>query len=333
MKAKIQGKENPLVRSILDTIQDPFFILDRQGAILLFNVKGMEALGYSADEFGKMNFFQMFSPTEQPRLKKEFEEMEQDRELRLKSQMASRSGETIPVDVVGVIRGGRSFVTLRDLRDRVRVEKEWELTKKEFTEKVRERDQYSRELQVMKDHYKEKLKELREMKEEVERLSYTDELTGICNRRFFIQLLTLEVERQKRYPYPVSLLMIDIDYFKHYNDTNGHLDGDQILKAIAILIERGVRQTDIVARFGGEEFAAILINASQKDAMDIAERVRRNVAETPFPNGRAQPNGRLTVSIGVATFAPSFTTPDDFIREADNALYRAKRAGRDRVEA
>jgi diguanylate cyclase (GGDEF)-like protein len=213
------------------------------------------------------------------------------------------------------------------------VEEEWDLTKKEFTEKVRERDQYSRELQVMKDHYKEKLKELREMKEEVERLSYTDELTGICNRRFFIQLLTLEVERQKRYPYPVSLLMIDIDYFKHYNDTNGHLDGDQILKAIAILIERGVRQTDIVARFGGEEFAAILINASPKDALDIAERVRRNVAETPFPNGRAQPNGRLTVSIGVATFSPSFTTPDDFIREADNALYRAKRAGRDRVEA
>jgi len=293
----------------------------------------METLGYSADEFEKMNFFQMISPTEQPRLKREFEEIEQDGEIRLKSQMVGRSGESIPVDVVGVIRSGRSFVTLRDLRERVRVEEEWELTKKEFTEKVRERDQYSRELQVMKDHYKEKLKELREMKEEVERLSYTDELTGICNRRFFIQLLTLEVERQKRYPYPVSLLMIDIDYFKHYNDTNGHLDGDQILKAIAILIERGVRQTDIVARFGGEEFAAILINASPKDAADIAERVRRNVAETPFPNGRAQPNGRLTVSIGVATFSPSFTTPDDFIREADNALYRAKRAGRDRVEA
>jgi len=333
MKPKIQGKENLLARSILDTIQDPFFILDRGGAILLFNLKGMETLGYSADEFEKMNFFQMISPTEQPRLKREFEEIEQDGEIRLKSQMVGRSGESIPVDVVGVIRSGRSFVTLRDLRERVRVEEEWELTKKEFTEKVRERDQYSRELQVMKDHYKEKLKELREMKEEVERLSYTDELTGICNRRFFIQLLTLEVERQKRYPYPVSLLMIDIDYFKHYNDTNGHLDGDQILKAIAILIERGVRQTDIVARFGGEEFAAILINASPKDALDIAERVRRNVAETPFPNGRAQPNGRLTVSIGVATFSPSFTTPDDFIREADNALYRAKRAGRDRVEA
>ena len=333
MKPKIQEKENPLVRSILDTIQDPFFILDRQGAILLFNVKGIETLGYSADEFEKMNFFQMISSADQPRLKREFEEMEQDREIRLKSQMVGRSGETIPVDFVGVIRSGRGFVILKDLRERVRVEEEWELTKKEFTEKVRERDQYSRELQVMKDHYKEKLKELREMKEEVERLSYTDELTGICNRRFFIQLLTLEVERQKRYPYPVSLLMIDIDYFKHYNDTNGHLDGDQILKAIAILIERGVRQTDIVARFGGEEFAAILINASPKDAMDIAERVRKNVAETPFPNGRAQPNGRLTVSIGVATFSPSFTTPDDFIREADNALYRAKRAGRDRVEA
>jgi len=76
------------------------------------------------------------------------------------------------------------------------------------------------------------------MKDKVEVLSYTDELTGVCNRRFFIHLLTLETERQKRYPYPLSLLMIDIDYFKHYNDSNGHLAGDQVLRVISGLIER-----------------------------------------------------------------------------------------------
>ena len=170
------------------------------------------------------------------------------------------------------------------------------------------------------------------MKEEAVRLSYTDDLTEIYNHRFFIEQLTLEVERQKRYPTPLSLLMIDIDYFKHYNDTNGHLAGDQVLKAIAILIQRGVRQSDIIARYGGEEFSAILINTGREKALEIAERVRRNVSETRFPNESAQPNKDLTVSVGVATFSSSISTLTDLIREADHALYRAKKGGRNRIE-
>ena len=170
------------------------------------------------------------------------------------------------------------------------------------------------------------------MREEAVFLSYIDDLTGIYNHRFFIQQLTLEIERQKRYPIPLSLLMIDIDYFKHYNDTNGHLAGDQALRAIALLIQHAVRQTDIVARYGGEEFSAILINSEKEDAKKIAERVREIVAETRFPNENFQPNGDLTVSIGVGTFSPSISTLTDLIREADNALYRAKGAGRNRVE-
>src|SRR3990172_5841756 len=98
--------------------------------------------------------------------------------------------------------------------------------------------------------------------------------------------------------------MIDIDYFKNYNDTDGHLAGDQALKEIAILIQRGVRHTDVVARYGGEEFSAILIDTGKQGAFETAERVRRNVLDTRFPNEQAQPNGNLTVSIGAATFAP-----------------------------
>jgi diguanylate cyclase (GGDEF)-like protein len=127
--------------------------------------------------------------------------------------------------------------------------------------------------------------------------------------------------------------MIDIDYFKNYNDTNGHLAGDQVLRTIARLIGRGVRQTDIVARYGGEEFAAILTNTGREGAFEIAERVRRNVSETHFPNETAQPNKDLTVSVGVATASPSISTLTDMIREADHALYRAKNAGRNRTEA
>ncbi len=207
-----------------------------------------------------------------------------------------------------------------------------EMLEKDLIEKIQERDLYAKELQVLKNLYREKVKEIEKMREEAVLLSYIDYLTGIYNHRFFIEQLTLEVDRQKRYSSPLSLLMIDIDYFKNYNDTNGHLAGDQALKTIALLIQQGVRQTDIVARYGGEEFSAILINSVKEDAKKIAERVRENVAETRFPNENFQPNGDLTVSIGVGTFSPSISTLTDLIREADNALYRAKGAGRNRVE-
>jgi diguanylate cyclase (GGDEF)-like protein len=207
-----------------------------------------------------------------------------------------------------------------------------EMLEKELIEKSQERDLYAKELQVLWNLYREKVKEVEKMREEAVLLSYIDDLTGIYNHRFFIEQLTLEVERQKRYSTPLSLLMIDIDYFKHYNDTNGHLAGDEALRNIAMLIQQGVRQTDIVARYGGEEFSAILINSEKEDAKKIAERVREIVAETRFPNENFQPNGDLTVSIGVGTFSPSISTLTDLIREADNALYRAKGAGRNRVE-
>ncbi len=207
-----------------------------------------------------------------------------------------------------------------------------EMLEKELIEKTRERDQFAKELQVLRNLYREKVKETEKMREEAVLLSYIDDLTGIYNHRFFIQQLTMEIERQKRYFTPLSLLMIDIDYFKNYNDTNGHLAGDQALKTIAMLIQQGVRQTDIVARYGGEEFSAILINSVKEDAKKTAERVREIVAESRFPNEKSQPNGDLTVSIGVGTFSSSISTLTDLIREADNALYRAKGAGRNRVE-
>jgi diguanylate cyclase (GGDEF)-like protein len=126
--------------------------------------------------------------------------------------------------------------------------------------------------------------------------------------------------------------MIDIDYFKDYNDTNGHLAGDKVLKAISMIIQNAVRQTDFVSRYGGEEFCAILINTGREGALAIAERVRKMVAEMPFPNENVQPNGDLTVSVGVATYSSTISTVTDLIREADNALYRAKRSGRNRIE-
>jgi len=324
-------KEIQLLRGIFDAIQDPLFILGLKQEFLKANSQGIELLGYSWEELQKMDFLDVLALDDLSGVREVFAESNEDRDIRVKVRVVSRGGEKIPVELSGVARQGAWLVILKDLREGIRVEEERAKIRKEFAEKLKERDQYARELQAMKDLYKERLKEIEKMRGEAVLLSHTDDLTGMYNHRFFIQQLTLEVDRQKRYPTALSLLMIDIDYFKDYNDTNGHLAGDQVLKAIAMLIQRAVRQTDIVARYGGEEFAAILINAGREGAREIAERVRRTVARMRFPNESSQPNGDLTVSVGVATFA-SPSTVTDLIREADNALYRAKRAGRNRVE-
>jgi len=331
-KVEALEKEIDLQRSILEVIQDPFFILNQKEEFLKANPKGMEMLVYPWEELRQMAFIDVVPLEEVSRVREGFEEMKRGKEVRLRTYVVSRPGERIPVEFFGSLRKKVFLMTIKDLREKTEIKEASERMQKELKEEIRERDQYARELSVLRDLYEEKMKEIEQMREEAVLLSYTDDLTGIYNHRFFIQQLTMEVERQKRYPVPLSLLMIDIDYFKHYNDTNGHLAGDQALKAISVLIQHGVRQTDIVARYGGEEFSAILINAGMEGAREIAERVRRNVAEAHFPNESAQPNGDLTVSIGLATFSPPISTLTDLIREADNALYRAKKAGRNLVE-
>ena len=290
IRAEVEAleKEIRLQRSILEVLQEPFLILDPKGNFLKVNPKGMDMLGYPPEELQQMVFIDVVPLEDLHQVREGFEEMGQGKEVRFRTQITSRLGERIPVVFFGTLKEDIFFIILRDLRERIGIEEEFEKTKKEFMEKIRERDLYARELQVIRDLYKEKLKEIEMMKEEAIRLSYTDDLTGIYNHRFFIEQLTLEVERQKRYTTPLSLLMVDIDYFKHYNDNNGHLAGDQVLKAIAILIQRGVRQSDIVARYGGEEFSAILINAGREEALEIAERVRVNVADTRFTNSNSQ---------------------------------------------
>ncbi len=331
-KVEALEKEIHLQRSILEVIPEPFFILDRKGDFVKINPKGMEMLGYPPEELQQKVFMDVTPLEDLSRVREGFEDMGQGKEVRFRTQMISRLGERIPVEFFGVPREDAFFIRLRDLRETIGIEEEFERTKKEYTEKIRERDLYARELQVVRDLYREKLKVIDEMREEALRLSYTDDLTGIYNHRFFIEQLAREVERHKRYSTPLSLLMIDIDYFKHYNDTNGHLAGNEVLRAIAILIERGVRQTDIVARYGGEEFSAILTNTGREGALEIAERIRKNVSDTRFPNESAQPNKDLTVSVGMATFSSSISTLTDLIREADHTLYRAKNGGRNRVE-
>ncbi|MBU0483603.1 MAG: GGDEF domain-containing protein [Proteobacteria bacterium] len=159
------------------------------------------------------------------------------------------------------------------------------------------------------------------------RESIHDDLTGLHNRRYFNARLIDEVDRARRYGGNVSLLMIDIDHFKKVNDTHGHLTGDAVLEWISEVFRNGLRKTDLVARYGGEEFTILLLNTPKEKAVEIAESLRRAVAESSLPEDQ---NVRITISIGVAALGKEKSF-ESLIRNADQALYNAKSQGRDKV--
>jgi len=167
--------------------------------------------------------------------------------------------------------------------------------------------------------------------EKAELMAVTDELTKLYNHRFFVRSLEREIKRAGRYGYPLSLCMVDVDYFKKYNDTFGHLEGNTVLTTIAKIFNDTARESDVVARYGGEEFAIILSQADEKKALVVAERIRKGVESHRFKGGGKMPGGRVTVSIGVATYPSDAKTPRALIERADKALYKAKREGRNRV--
>jgi diguanylate cyclase (GGDEF)-like protein len=167
---------------------------------------------------------------------------------------------------------------------------------------------------------------------EFQLMSITDSLTGMLNRRYLEERLAEELNRSKRYDYPMSFLMIDIDDFKAYNDKNGHLAGDLAIQITGHCLKAALRAADVASRYGGEEFCILLPQTAIAEAGVIADRIRQRVNSTHFPHGKLQPLGRVTVSIGVSTFSQIINTPENIIAAADRALYQAKSLGKDRVE-
>lgn len=173
--------------------------------------------------------------------------------------------------------------------------------------------------------------ERKRMLEELRHLATTDSLTGLYNRRHFLELCQRELRRTRRYPNHVALLMLDADHFKNVNDTYGHDAGDQVLRIISRLCRAHIREVDIVGRMGGEEFAILLPQTGFPAALDIAERLRAAIAQTTLPLADGQML-RFTVSIGGYTFTGRQLAVDELLKAADRALYAAKRHGRNRVE-
>jgi diguanylate cyclase (GGDEF)-like protein len=166
---------------------------------------------------------------------------------------------------------------------------------------------------------------LRRQNEKLERLSTSDALTGLHNRRYLTQRLSEELVRSYRHKRTFSVLMADVDEFKEYNDAFGHPAGDEVLKKVAAILLNSTRSMDCTARYGGEEFAVLLTDTAGDVAHEVAERIRARVEATTFA-GR-----KITLSIGLAEFPENGQTADEVISSADEALYAAKRAGRNRV--
>jgi len=172
---------------------------------------------------------------------------------------------------------------------------------------------------------------IEQLYEELRRRSITDELTGLYNRRFFVNRLDQELARARRYRHPLALLMIDIDHFKAFNDTHGHPAGDALLKELGRLLHNLARESDFAARYGGEEFVVVMPETAQHMALSLAERVGTAVSKHPFPLKEAQPGVSVTVSIGLAEFPGNARTMEELIQRADQALYDAKAKGRNQV--
>jgi len=178
------------------------------------------------------------------------------------------------------------------------------------------------------DNLHESREELQKANERLARLAVEDGLTGLFNHRHMLELLAMEVERAKRYEQPLSCVMLDLDRFADINDAYGHLAGDATLKRVAAILSRNCRRTDLVCRYGGDEFLIICPHTDIQHAAQLAERLRRALLESgAVGDGQALP---VSASFGVASFSKD-SSVTDLVSQADHALYHAKRKGGNRV--
>lgn len=222
----------------------------------------------------------------------------------------------------------------RELEHRQRAEAELQGIRDDLENRVRERTQA---LEARNEELSRLRLALETANRRLKRLVTVDALTGIANRRHFDRALDRELRRARRERQPVSLIFLDLDEFKRFNDSYGHAHGDEVLRRVAVTLDETFRRGgDLVARYGGEEFAVVLPGVDARRAGLYAERLRRRVWRLAITNAASQVSDRMTISAGVATVTPhapgpTDATPDALLRAADQALYRAKCLGRNRV--
>lgn len=201
------------------------------------------------------------------------------------------------------------------------------------------REEFNRMADRLNGHYRElevkmadKARELNTVNNKLAEVAIADGLTGVYNHRYLQEKLSDEINRAARYGRPLSLVMVDIDHFKRYNETHGYRRGDVVLKEVASCIKSKLRKTDFLGRYGGEEFTLVLPEAEKEDVVALAERIREYIESLRFFGEETQPGRNLTVSLGVAVFPIDAEDHKDLIKKAEGALYKAKENGRNRVE-
>jgi diguanylate cyclase (GGDEF)-like protein/PAS domain S-box-containing protein len=291
-----------LTQVTIEKLADMVIWIDEDGHYVFVNPAATVLLGYTADEFSRMSVCDVDPEFDQARWQEHWTDLVEKRSVVVETFNRSKAGVDIPIEVTAnlVEYQGRRFncSIVRDIRERKRIEAE-----------------------------------MRDLNEQIYKLSVTDALTGLANRRHFDHVLASEMERHAVSGAPLSLVFIDFDAFKSYNDLYGHVEGDEALSRIAAAFGRltaGSAYT--AARYGGEEFAYILPETEHATAQALCERSRQDIAALAIPHKDSPVADHVTASFGVITATCSpHTQAVDLLRAADTVLYRAKHQGRNQV--
>lgn len=313
-------------RSLLESLADPAVVYDLEGGCQYLNPAFRQVFGWTLEEFQDKQI--PFVPEEEvgPTMDKIKGIIERgDAVSQFASKRLTKDGRLLDI----VISASRFYDTqgrpaglsaiLRDVTEQQRLERE-------LADRLVELMEVKSQLESQADELTRLNAEMMLANQRLTELSLTDHLTGLHNHRSFQERVDQEIKRVRRYKTPLSLIMADLDNFKHYNDTFGHQAGDQVLRDLATNLVRSVRETDFVARYGGEEFCILLPQTEANSARVVAEKVRIAV-EHQFCGKHGQPECALTISLGISCFTPNMTKVQ-FIELADRALYESKTNGR-----
>jgi len=328
-------EEQVYLENLLLEMGEGVLVLDNNKKIRFVNRSLLEMLGYSEREINNIDLLKLFTPSDREKVLKILEEcLKGKNKCKGRTSIVSKDGREIPVlcsiRLLKIDEKETNYLLVfTDLTEIAKREKELEDALEEIKTLNEELNKRSQQLEIALASLDMKLFETERAKEEAERLAITDPLTGLFNRRFLEEKLSNELIRAKAYNNYLSIVMADIDHFKRINDTYGHKVGDEVLKALALILKANTRGNDTVARYGGEEFVIILSNVSKYDAYRIAERIRLEVEDTSFEEIGVPE--KITVSFGISCFPEDGEDAIDLLKKADQALYQAKSQGRNRV--